>query len=163
KYEIDKKETNKEFDVKSVSGKKSDVRAYQSKKSKVFKASLEKVLKGIENFEDKCNNDYKEKRNFSDKKRDCPVFNNNLVESRIIQIENSKRPLAKRELRHYLVERNIYNRDSFKNYDLIQIFESKNNKGQRVVTLTQKMLSNNEAKKLIKDPIKKESVFINVF
>lgn len=160
KFKIDEKENNKEFQVKSLSGKKSDIRAYQSIKSEVFQSPLEKVLQGIENFADKCNNEYKDRRKWTDKKRDCPIFNKNLVESKIIQIDKEKLPLSKGELRHYLIQRNIYNRQSFHHYDLIQVFEKKNEKGQRVVLVTQKMLKDKEIKKILDTPIKRESAFL---
>lgn len=159
-FKIDEKENNKEFQVKSLSGKKSDIRAYESTKSHIFKNSLDLVLTGIENFADKCNNEYKERRKWTDKKRDCPIFNNNLVESKIIQIDNQKLPLEKNEIRHYLIQRNIYNRQSFHHYDLIRVFDKKNEKDQRVVVVKQIMLKDKEVKKILENPTKRESAFL---
>lgn len=163
KFKIDEKETNKKLEVKSKSGKKSDVRAYESTKSEFFSSSLKDVLKGIENFTDKCNNDYKDKREFSDKKINCPIYNKNLIESRIIKIDNSKMPLEKNEQRHYLIERNIYNRQNFHHYDLVRIYQAKNERGQKTITVKQRMLDDKEVSKLIEKFKKRESVFLETY
>src|SRR5690606_20443242 len=66
------------------SGKDNSVRTYIGFTEKAFPHSLEVVKKGITNFAEKCNNSYKEKRQFTNKEIDCKYHNENLVESFIV-------------------------------------------------------------------------------
>jgi hypothetical protein len=158
-YAVDNKESHEKTKVKMISGKKDSNRFYQGNLSKVYNKPINKVLSGILNFAEKCNQELADRRELTDKKTKCLYPNSNLVESKSYKI--TKKYLKKEnETDRYLMARRIYNRQSFSHIDLITVYESKNSSGNRVVNITQEMLSDKEAKKYIdKLPVEQDSAF----
>jgi hypothetical protein len=158
-YEVDNKETHEKTKVKLISGKKESNRFYQGNLSKVYNKSIDRVLSGILNFAEKCNQELADKRVLTDKKTKCLYPNSNLVESKTYKITKEFKK-KKNETDRYLMARRIYNRQSFSHIDLITVYESKNSSGNKVVNITQEMLTDKEAKKYIeKIPVEQDSAF----
>ena len=84
-----------------------------------FNASIEQVVAGIENFDDKCNNDRRSKRKFSKWEKNCSYHNENLVEAVKINKFESAPIVRSFPNAQYLMWRNIYNRGRFSHYDVI--------------------------------------------
>jgi hypothetical protein len=144
--------------VSLKSGKESAVRTYVGSTEKTYPYPAAIVKKGITNFTDKCNNDYKSKRKFTDEKTDCKYHNDHLVESFVIT--------NLREMDHfknfsevYLVGRQVYNRGSFGYYEMVQVAESVNEKKQKTIKITLKMLDDDEVKLFTSPKFSKESAF----
>jgi hypothetical protein len=162
-YEIDNKETDKKYKVELKSGKKKSVRFYQGFLSKTFNMPLEFVMKSITNFEDKCNNDYKDRRELISKKKDCTYHNGNIVESKLYRdLKNYKK--EENEIDRFLIARRVYNRQEFTQVDLAQVFETKNEQGQRVVKILTRMIGDKKVKKYLKKlPVENDTVFLNTY
>ena len=144
--------------VQLRSGKKNDTRSYVGRIEKHFSFPIELVKKGITNFADKCNNQFKDKRKFTKGNGNCKYHNDNLVESFIIKdIRNAEKLKIYNEA--YLLGRIVYNRGSFGYYELVTITESKNNLNQRTISIATRMLEDKEAKTYINLKINKESAF----
>lgn len=161
-YDVDNNEVHKKYKVSLTSGKKNDIRFYKGLQSHTYQQPLDLIFKSITNFEGKCNNDYKDRRELTDKKRDCPYHNGNLVESKIYRnLKHYKK--EQNEIDRYLVARRIYNRQEFSHVDQIRVFETKNKKGQRVITVRTDMLKDKDVKAYMKPPVEKDSVFLHAF
>jgi hypothetical protein len=157
-FEIDNKEKNEKYKIDLLSGKKDSLRFYKGAQTKVLNDKIQDVVLSITNFDEKCNNDYKDRRELVSKDQDCKYHNGNLVESKVYK------PLKKyekepNEIDRYLVARRIYNRQSFSHIDLVVIYQSINKKGQKVIRVSQRMIEDKEAKKYIKPPVEYDSVF----
>lgn len=158
KFKVDNKKTHKKTKVKLISGKKNDKRFYQGNLTRTFDASIDSVLSSILNFEDKCNNKLKKKRKLTSKKKKCIYKNKNLIESKVYDPTKEYKK-EKNEIDRILVVRRIYNRSNFSHVDLVQIYETQNSSGQKVITIKQHMMSNKEAKKYFDPPVDHESAF----
>jgi hypothetical protein len=153
-YEIDSQESRKKYDIELRSGKKDDVRYYEAKMTKVIDAPMKNVKESIINFDQKCNNDYSNKRKFTDENNKCKYHNPSLVESIIIKDINVK-DLSENEEERFLVNRLIYNTNTYNHSDLIQIF----NKSTSEIVITHTMLESDEAKKYNAKAYEKDSAF----
>ncbi|WP_408098937.1 hypothetical protein ACJVC5_08460 [Peredibacter sp. HCB2-198] len=139
------------------SGKSEAVRAYSGSISKHFPFPLEMVKNGITNFSEKCNNDYKGKREYTSQETDCKYFNEHLVET--FTIKDLKPVDAYKGIEHYLVGRQIYNRGSYTYYELVQVKTSMNEKNQKVMTISLEMLNDSEVRAFTEPKFDKDSVF----
>lgn len=155
KFKVDAEEFNQEFNVKSTSGKSGSIRAYKSSKTELFDMSRDELLPLILNFEEKCNNEYKSKRKLTNPSYDCPIHNQNLIESKIIELDSKKYTFEKNEIKRFLVKRRIYNQSNYEHYDLIQIFKDK-----KTTSIIQTMLDDEAVKQYLEKPEKKDSVFL---
>lgn len=153
-FNIDERKHHQKFDVELLSGKKAKMRAYQGRKIQIFEASLQDVLAGIENFEEKCNNELRKYRKWTAKDYNCPHFNKSLSDSKKVELSTTKFPLEKNQLRKYLVMRNIYNREEFRHVDLVEVLKEK-----KTVVVKQTMLSNSQTENFLEEKYKKHSVF----
>ena len=109
--------------VKLGSGKKKDVRHYQGEINKTFDTSLDKMFSFVMDFKNRCNNDYKDRRKFLEKKHTCKHHNKNLIET--VLIRNTKFKGAKEQMkRSFFNETLYYNRGSF-NTELAQVYKYK--------------------------------------
>lgn len=157
-FEVDNKEKNKKYKIDLLSGKKDSLRFYKGTRSIILNEKIQNVLQSITNFEDKCNNEYKDRRELISKKRECKYHNSNLVESKVYK-DLGKFQKESNEVDRYLVARRIYNRQTFSHMDLVVIYESMNTDGQKVIKINQKMLEDKEAKKYLSPPVEHDSVF----
>jgi hypothetical protein len=153
-FEIDSQETRKKYDVELKSGKKDDIRYYEAKMTKIIDAPIKNVKESIVNFDQKCNNEYSNKRKFYDDKFKCKYHNPSLVESIIIKDINVKN-LDENEQERFLVNRLVYNTNTYNHSDLIQIF----NKSENEIIITHTMLESEEAKKYNAKAYEKDSAF----
>jgi hypothetical protein len=155
---FDKKDTIS--GVKVESGKKDSTRLYRGTYSKTFPFSLESVKNSVVNFHEKCNNKFKDKRQFTDKKADCKYHNDNLVETIVVKdINQTGWNKAEGETERYVLGRQVYNRGAFGYYELVQVVESKNALNQKVLTVTQTMLNDKETKVYTKPKFDRDSAF----
>lgn len=141
------------------SGKDDSVRTYKGLVNKTFSYPVETVLKSVLNFNEKCNNSYKNKREFTDKALDCKYHNDNLVESVLIRELKTGWTKETNEVDRFLIGRKIYNRGNFNHYDLIKVFHTTNDLNQKVVTIHQRMLSTDESKQYVEPKFEKDSAF----
>lgn len=144
--------------VQLRSGKKNDVRSYVGQIERHFSFPIELVKKGVTNFSDKCNNQFKDKRKFTKDLGNCKYHNDNLVESFVIKnIKNAEK--FKNYNEAYLLGRVVYNRGSFGFYELVTITEGKNHLNQRTISIATRMLEDKEAKVYTNTKMSKESAF----
>lgn len=142
------------------SGKEDSTRIYRGSITKTFSYGIDSVIKSIVNFQEKCNNALKERRQYTDKSVDCKYLNDNLVETIIIKdIKQTGWEKEPNEIARYVLGRQIYNRASFGHYELIRIYETKNAQNQKTITIVQTMMSDNETKKYTKPLFEKDSAF----
>lgn len=146
--------------VSLKSGKENSVRTYVGSMEKTFPFPLELVKKGITNFTEKCNNDYKGKRKYTDEKVDCKYHNDHLVETFVVKdIRQAEHFKHLSEI--YLVGRQVYNRGSFGYYELVQVSHSQNDKKQKTTTIMMRMLGDDEVRGFTSPKFSKESAFDN--
>ena len=155
KIEIDEKETID--NVKLRSGKKGDDRYYQATLVKTFDRKIDNLRRAITAFNQRCNDEYKDKRKFSDKKTKCKYFNGNVIEN-ILHKDLKEYTKETNEVERFLISRRIYNREEFSQTDLVIVYTTKEN-DREVQTVHMKMIDKNEAKKYIKPLVKTESAF----
>lgn len=157
---FEKKETIKGVTLQT--GKKDSSRVYRGSVSKTFPQSLELVKSEVMNFTGRCNNSYKDRRRYTDKKYDCKHHNANLVESFIIKdLKTTGWQKETNEVDRFLIGRQIYNRGSYGHYEIVQVFETLNDKNQKTVKIVQRMLNDKEVKKYISPKFSKDSAFEN--
>jgi hypothetical protein len=159
---IDGIELKDDKEIKGINvsnGKRDDTRIFRGYTLKEYTGTMESIKNSVVNFEDKCNNEFKSKRKFLDKKKDCKYFNKNIVESIIVKNHNYRGTKENNETERWVVSRIIYNRGDFNQYDLMIFLEYKNKLNEKVFEIKQTMLSDEEAKKYLDSPSKRESAF----
>lgn len=125
--------------------KTKSIRTLKAIKSVELPLDLSETLKLVINFEEKCNNSYKDKRKWSDKKTDCKFHNNNLIETIYYRdIKNKKSDLKD----HYLLLRHGYNRGSFIYFEEITIDQK-----DKEIDVRQRLLSDEEVKTFLETKI----------
>lgn len=152
KFDIDYREKSKKFGVHMLSGKKDGIRLYQGTISDVIKRPVEAVLETVLAFDKRCNNEYKDKRQISDKSIDCPYNSDSLIESVIVK-KLKVADLAKNEVNRFIVKRRSYNHGVYTYNDLIRVFRYLD--GYKI---TMEMLDDTTSKKYISTPLNKKSV-----
>lgn len=153
------------FDKKEVlngvtlhSGKEDVVRTFMGKTEKTFSYPIELVKKGITNFSEKCNNDYKGKRTFTSQEIDCKYHNEHLVETVVVS-DIRKMDYFKTLSEAYVLARRVYNRGSFGYYELVTVDEDLNEKKQKTIKIMVRMLDDKEVKLFTKPQFNRESAF----
>ncbi|MBI2520398.1 MAG: hypothetical protein HYV97_08265 [Bdellovibrio sp.] len=145
--------------VKVQNAKIDDARVFHATLGKVIERPFADVVSDILHFEQRCNNEYRDKRRFSPKEFNCQHLNKNLVESVIIREIKLPATKMENEKERFLIFRNIYNREAFQNYDLVIYTEKTGGLGKRVAMITYSMLSDEEAQQYLTTWEKKKSVF----
>lgn len=145
--------------VKVTSGKSDDTRTYSGFITKKFSHSLDSVKSGVVNFSEKCNNSFKDRRKYTDKKADCKYHNEHLVETLVVRDLNSGWTKDANEVDRFILGRQVYNRGSFGYYEMVRVYEAKNAQNQRTVTIIQSMLNDKQVKKYTKPAFEKDSAF----
>lgn len=155
-YSIDQKETIKGIVLSS--GKKDAHRSYLGKLTKELPYSLNLVKAAILLFSERCNNEYKDRRKFSDKKLNCKYHNDHLVET--FTVSNIRSQDYFKDLSaFFLLGRKIYNRGEFGYYELVTVRDSVNAKKQKNSIIIARMLDDEEVKYFTSPKFKKESAF----
>lgn len=132
-------------------GKESSTRYYRATTTKTFDGPLAALAEAVTTFTDKCNNGHKGKRKLTDKDVDCKFHVEELVETKSQRLEG--------EGERYLLSRNVYRRGSYAHHELAEVTKGKNSMGQDTVTVTLKMLTDDEARALGTVDLKTESDF----
>ena len=136
--------------VQLSSGKEEAHRIYNGKLSRTFPFPIELVKKSVTNFSDKCNNDYRSKRQYVSEEFNCKYHNENLVESFVVK-DIKPQEYLQNLTDYYLIGRQIYNRGSYGFYELVQVKDSVNEKNQKTSDIKIRMLTDEEVK-LFTDP-----------
>lgn len=154
--EFDKVQELNGVNLKSL--KEKSVRTYSGSMEKVLPFPLEVVKKGVTNFTDKCNNSYKSKRKYTPDMTDCRYHNDHIVESFVVK-DIREMEYFKEVSEVYLLGRRIYNRGAYGYYELVTVRDGMNDKNQKTVTVTLRMLDDKEAKLYTTPKFSKESAF----
>jgi hypothetical protein len=136
-----------------------EMRWFHAELQRDLNAPFDRIVENVLEFNERCNNDYKDKRKYTDKSKDCKHHNDNLVESLIIRKIQPGYVKEKNEVDRFLIRRNIYNREFFGYYDVVVVRKWKNEKGQRVARVTFTMLSEEESKQYLINPEPVRSAF----
>ncbi len=157
KVNFDRKENMRDLTLKT--GKENDLRTYRvfTKKSLPFPATT--VLKSVVDFESRCNNDYKNKREFLDQKTNCKFHQSNLIETFVVKDLNPGWLPDEGESERYLLGHRTYNRGVSSFYELVQIYHGQNKQGQKTYTVSQRMLTDKEVSSLTHAKMHKDSSF----
>ncbi len=151
-YKIDKSEDFGGIALRS--GKNDSVRRYTGSASRTIPYPIAVVRKGITNFADKCNNKLRSKREFTPASYDCKYHHEQVVES---FLETGIPQTAQSE--SYLVGKKLYHLGNTRYYELVEVRDGTNEKGQRTTSISQRMLGDEEVTSLIKPKFKKSSDF----
>lgn len=154
--EFDKVQELNGVNLKSL--KENSVRTYSGSMEKVLSYPMELVKKGVTNFTDKCNNSYKSKRKYTTEATDCRYHNDHIVESFVVK-EIREMEYFKEVSEVYLLGRMIYNRGAYGYYELVTVREGMNEKNQKTVTVSLRMLDDKEVKLYTNPKFTKESAF----
>jgi hypothetical protein len=158
RVKYDRKERQK--DVSLASGKEDNVRSYHATTTKVLNYPLAVVKESILNFNDKCNNAFRKKRELTSHEYDCKYHNENLVESLVVKsLRQGTWQKDENEVERFVVARKIYNRGESGYYELVKIKEMNNVLKQKTVVIEEEMLTNDEARNYVSVKFKKESPF----
>ncbi|MDA8792532.1 hypothetical protein N9N67_04760 [Bacteriovoracaceae bacterium] len=161
KFPIDKKSKNRKQNIKLKTGKTSDRRAYNGTVHQEVDAPIENILSAVLDFENRCNNEMKDKRKYHSKKKKCKYFNGNLVESKIIRSDKLKPNKEQNIKDQFIIIRNIYNRYAFTHADLITVFEEIHQDKKRYRVKIE-MMDDRKTKKYLKNKIERTSAFLNI-
>ncbi len=145
--------------VKLESGKVDSIRFYKGTVTKTYPYSIDQVRASVMNFDERCNNEFKSKREFSDKKKDCLFHNDNLVESIVIKDIAHNYTKEENETERFVVARRVYNRGTFSYNEIVKVFEYKNDENQKVVKIDQIMMDDKETKTYTKPLVSKDTAF----
>jgi hypothetical protein len=131
-----------------------ETKVFSAEVEMIYEADLKTVAEGIENFDEKCNNEYRSKRKKMKWDDKCLYFNKNLVEA--IKIHNFNKDALKTDdlSPEYLVWRNIYNRGSFAHYDVI-----KKKTTPEVMIISHEMINPEVIGKVLPKPTRIKSAF----
>lgn len=140
------------------------LQSHKVKADRVYKGSIERsypfpislVKNGITNFTDKCNNDFKSWRKYTSEKLHCKYHNENLIESFVV---SELRPTHQATGEFYLVGRQVYNRGNSGYYELVQVNEGRNNNNQKTISISFKMLNDQEVKAFTSPKFSNDSAF----
>lgn len=155
---MDKKESINGVSVQT--GKHDSIRIYQGSITKTLPYGIDIVKTSVMNFQDRCNNSYKDRRQYTDKTITCKYHNDNLVETMIFKdIKQTGWTKEANETERYVLGRQVYNRGSFGYYELVKVFETKDSNNKKVIKVEQKMLSDKQVKEYIKPAFEKDSAF----
>jgi hypothetical protein len=150
--------TEELYGVSLKSAKEDTTRSYIGSIEKTLPFPMAIVKNGVTNFTERCNNDFKSKRKFTAEETNCKYHNEHLVESFVVR--DIKTLDSFKDFReNYLVGRQVYNRGHFGFYDLVQVREGMNDKNQKTMTITLRMLEDEEVKALTELKITKDSAF----
>lgn len=155
KVEIDEKDKINTVELRS--GKKGDNRYYEGKIKRKFKTTLSSLKDAIMAFDQRCNNEYIEKRELVSKKDKCKYHNANVIEN-FIHKELKEYKKDENEIDRIMISRRIYNREEFSQTDLVKVYEfTKDDK--KIIKITMEMLKEKDANKFIKPKVKTNSAF----
>jgi hypothetical protein len=134
--------------------KTKSTRHLKATKSVTLNLNLEDSLKLVLNFDEKCNNKFKDKRRWTDKGVDCKFHNNNLIETVYFR-DIKHRNLSWKD--HFLLLRHGYNRGSFLYFEEISVEQSDKESHVR-----QRLLSDEEVKNFLDTKLETEFSFNKV-
>ncbi len=145
--------------VKLESGKIDSTRFYKGIVTKTYPFSIDQVRASVMNFDERCNNEFKDKREYTDKTKECSFHNENLVESVVVKDLTPGWTKEEFEVDRFVIARRVYNRGSFSYNELVRVYEYTNDKNQKVVKINQSMIDDKEVKKYTKPLVTKDTAF----
>lgn len=145
------------YQVKVEAEAKGDLKVFKAIATNIFNASKDDVIKGIINFDDKCNNQRRSKRKVMKWEKNCSFHNENLVEA--VKIKEYRKGLIEEKYQGtlFLLWRNIYNSGKYSHYDVIR---RNDNENETIISHT--MLKPKEVKDIINDPVRTVSAFTHL-
>ncbi len=158
KMKFDRKERQKE--VSLATGKEDNLRSYQGTTSRVLNYPILIVRDNVLSFNERCNNAFRKKREYTPIEHDCKYHNENLIESVVYrELRQGTWKKEENEVERFVVGRKIYNRGESGYYELIKVKESMNMLKQRTIVIETEMLTNDEARNFVSVKMKKDSPF----
>lgn len=139
---IDK--TNQLMGVDLSTGKKSTFRFYRGDIKKEFLTSVDHVANAILDYQNRCNNKFKEKRKYLDKNKNCPYYVDHLVESVIHPLKDK----IDQETEAFIVTYYINKRGRYIQNDLVKVYKNDVD-NKKNIKIVQQMIDDQQLKKLI--------------
>lgn len=146
--------------VNLSSVKENEIRSYVGAMETTLPHPIEVVKKGLTNFSDRCNNEYRNKREFIDPSLECKFHHEDIIESFVVK-DVRKMDYFKEVSEIFLVGNQTYNRGSYRHYDLVSVMKGQNEKGEKTVTIRVRMLNDKEVKLYTSPKFERESYFDN--
>ena len=147
-------------DVQVYAAENKDDRLYFASYETLINGDFDKALDFVVNFPRRCNNSYRRERKFLAQDFDCVYHNENMIESKIernLKITEEKNANL---IDRFVLKRRIWNKGLHTYNDLVHVTELPKEKGQlRVVEVRYRLLQDEEAKKLIEDPVPFDNAF----
>lgn len=140
--------------VSLQTGKEGSQRHFRAFTKAELSQEADSVLEELLNFETSCNNDLAHKRQVLAKDHHCKRFDRDVVENIILKQLKDVRPLARDELKRFIVERRVYNRGEYGYYELVRVFKRPD--GYRV---TLELLKDKAAREYVEPKISFEYFF----
>lgn len=134
--------------------KTKSTRHLKATKSVTLNLNLADSLKLVLNFNEKCNNNFKDKRKWTDRGVECKFHNNNLIETVFYRDIKNRNPSWKD---HFLLFRHGYNRGTFLYFEEITVEQSDKESHVR-----QRLLSDEEVKSFLDTELETEFSFQKV-
>jgi hypothetical protein len=146
--------------VNLSSAKENEIRTYVGSTERILSQPIDSVKNGLTNFTERCNNEFKGKREFTDSSHNCKLHDESIIESFLVN-DLRKMDYFKEISEVFLVGSQIYNRGSFRHYDLVSVTNEMNNKNQKMVTIRVRMLNDKEVKLYTDPKFSRDSYFEN--
>ena len=154
-------DTNQDLNgVNLRSVKENEVRSYVGAMEKILSHPIEVVKKGLTNFSDRCNNEYRNKREFIDPSHQCKFHYDTIIESFVVN-DVRKMDYFKEVSEVFLIGNQTYNRGSYRHYDLVSVVNGQNEKNQKTITIRVRMLNDKEVKLYTEPKFERDSYFDN--
>lgn len=140
-------------------GKDDDLRSYRGSTKRIFPYPSQFVLQSITAVADRCNNNLSEMREFTSTDHVCRYHSDQVIES---FVERNLKPgfiADAGEVDRFVVGKRIYDRGTYSFYELVQIFQNKDDAGRVTHLVKTRMLSDKESEALITPRFQKSSSF----
>lgn len=152
-------EQDKIKDVQIYAAEKDGNRIYFASYETVIDGDFDQALHFVVNFPSRCNNSYRKERKFLAKDAECVYHNENMIESQIVR-ELKIKDKGENEIDRFVLKRRIWNKGLHTYNDLVTVKEIKpEDKQQRVVEVSYRLLNDDESAKLIDNPLPFDNAF----
>ncbi len=146
-------------DVQIYFGEKDDVRLYQAFYNTNFSGDMKKALEFVVNFPNRCNNSYRKERKFLEKDFNCPIHNENLIETQIVR-ELKKTQQTPGMIDQFVLKRRIWNKGLHTYNDLVTVKKLTPKEGEsEAVEVSYRLLTDEESKSFIDNPVPFDNAF----
>lgn len=147
--------------VKLETYKENSTRIYLAALEKELPFPIDEIKASLTNFTERCNNDLKNKREFTNETHECKYHDEKVVESFVVK-DLKPMDYFKEMSEVYLVGQKTYDRVPYQHYSLVTVQEGKNEKDQRTITIQVRMLNDKEVKLYTSPLFKRDSLYKNI-